>query len=228
MAAGGEGEVGQVIRVEVEDLCDAQDLACPENQVAYNRPFEGQEEEKELIDLQTCEIESCLAKQNRQEELVKVDAVDERHHCRSEYSDARIGLQKVEVPVPVEIFMDRPIPLPRVLVEVGCVPKVLVELAISEAAQLRVEVGAKLEDEEEHREVECHDREVPAHEGVGRGTFVEQADEREQDASGQLIGDELQIPMRHREDLTRARHMMQRRPASLKAWRRSQLTGWSG
>ena len=50
-------------------------------------------------------------------------------------------------------FMDWSIPFTCILIEVCCVPVVLVELSISESTQFSVEISAKLEDQEEESKV---------------------------------------------------------------------------
>ncbi len=62
--------------------------------------------------------------------------------------------------------MHGPVPFPRILIEISRVPIVLIELTVRKTRQLPVEIENKIEDQEEHREVQGHDRDVPTGEGI--------------------------------------------------------------
>ena len=64
--------------------------------------------------------------------------------------------------MPMKVLMDWSIPLPCILFKIGGIPEILIELPISESSQLRIEISDEIENEEEHREIETHDWQIPA------------------------------------------------------------------
>ncbi len=50
--------------------------------------------------------------------------------------------------VPMEVLMHYSIPLSIVLIEVGGIPKVLIELSISKSGQLSIEIRGEIESDE--------------------------------------------------------------------------------
>lgn len=114
------------------------------------------------------EVEAGLTVEDKGVELVKVHTVQEGDESSLKDRGSRPPVQNVQVPVSVQVLMHWAIPLPRILIEVCRIPKVLVKLAIREPGQLRIEVEDKVEDEEEHRKVQGHDWDVPGGE-VGEG-----------------------------------------------------------
>jgi hypothetical protein len=59
-------------------------------------------------------------------------------------------VKEFEINVSMKIFMDRSVPFSSKFIEVSCIPKVLIELPIAKTSELRVEIGAKIENQEEH------------------------------------------------------------------------------
>ena len=76
----------------------------------------------------------------------------------------------------MQVLMHWPIPFPCILIKASCIPKVLIELAIGESTQLRIEIGAEIKHQEEDREVQSQYWNVPAGKSIPRKSgFVENA-----------------------------------------------------
>ena len=130
------------------------------------------EEEQELIDLEAREVKGSLFKQYGQEHLMKIDTVQKGHHsntsliykkfilhcsfwdCCSENGHVWIVFKQIQIPMAMQVLMHWSIPFPCILVKARRIPKVLIELAIGESAQLRIEIGAEIKHKEEDREVQ--------------------------------------------------------------------------
>lgn len=53
------------------------------------------------------------------------------------------------------------VPFPGIFIKICRIPKILIELPISETSQLCIEVGAKVKYQEEHREIQRHNWQIP-------------------------------------------------------------------
>ena len=63
--------------------------------------------------------------------------------------------------MPMQVLMNRSIPFSGELIKISCIPKVLIELPITETSELSIEVCAKIKYQEEHREIQCHYWKIP-------------------------------------------------------------------
>lgn len=89
-----------------------------------------------------------------------------------------VPVQVLQEEVPVQVLVHDAVPLPVVLIEVGGVPEVLVKLTVCETRELRVEIGAEVEREEEGDEPGDHDRLIPRGEHLLRlHALVEHVDQ---------------------------------------------------
>lgn len=126
---------------------------------------------------------------------MEVDTVEKGENSGLEYCDASMSFEQVQVPMAVQVLMNRAVPFACVFVEIGRVPEVLVKLPVRKAREHRVEVQAELKDDEEKGEEKGHDRQVPIEEGVGSMVYldlIEETGERQDHLLGQLIGNKLQ------------------------------------
>ena len=72
-----------------------------------------------------------------------------------------VSEQVFKIEMPLKVLVHETVPFPCIFVEVGCIPEVLVELPISEAWDLSVEVGHEIKDHEEADVVRKHDWQIP-------------------------------------------------------------------
>jgi hypothetical protein len=80
---------------------------------------------------------------------MEIDAVEESKDCCLKSSHFWISIQKLQVDMAMQVFMNRSIPLSRKFIEVSSVPKILVKLSVRKPTQFCVKVCAKLEYEKE-------------------------------------------------------------------------------
>ena len=85
-----------------------------------------------------------------------------------------VAADVLKVEVSVQVFMDQSVPFPGVFIEVGSVPEVLVELSISETGHFRVEIGEKVEKDEETGEIGDQNGNVEGWEDLERSYAVEE------------------------------------------------------
>ena len=188
------GVVGDVIGVEIQYLCNAEDLPCPEEEISLEGAFQRlkDEEEQELIDLEAREVKGSLFKQYGQEHLMKIDTVQKGHHCCSENGHVWIVFKQIQIPMAMQVLMHWSIPFPCILVKARRIPKVLIELAIGESAQLRIEIGAEIKHKEEDREVQSQYWNVPAGKSIPRKSgFVEDACQGDEHLLHKLVDHKL-------------------------------------
>ena len=109
-------------------------------------------------------------------------------HNRLEHGHL-VSHQVLKVEVSLQELMNESVPFPSVLVEVGCVPEVLVELTIGKARDLSVEVGHEVENQEEADVVRYHNGLVPTRKDLkGVNSFIKQSYQRYGHTLHYLIG----------------------------------------
>jgi hypothetical protein len=64
--------------------------------------------------------------------------------------------------VSVQVLMDWSIPFSGVLIKISSIPKILIELPIPETSKLSIKIRAKIENQEKHRKIQCHNWKIPA------------------------------------------------------------------
>ena len=62
----------------------------------------------------------------------------------------------------VQILVYWPIPFPGVLIKISGIPKILIELSITETSEFSIKIRAKIENQEEHRKIQSHNWKIPA------------------------------------------------------------------
>ncbi len=72
-----------------------------------------------------------------------------------------IPVEILQEEVTMQVLMDYTVPFPIILIEIGSVPKILIELAIGETGELCVKIRTEVECQKEWDEPSHHNRLIP-------------------------------------------------------------------
>jgi hypothetical protein len=97
---------------------------------------------------------------------VEINTVDESDAGCLKYRAFLPPVQSIQIPMPVQVFMDRPIPFSCIFIKIRGIPIVLIKLPICKASQFSIKVEDKVENQEKHRKIQSHDWQVPTGEKV--------------------------------------------------------------